>query len=375
MKKIFIFSLMCFQLNVFAEEVNEAKKESPFFNPMGLKDAKLGVVQKKDSNENLKVEDVKESVRSTLNLDEKEFSRIMSQVEPEVAGSVAKVVESMKEEDQDKVLKILQDNKIALFKAYITGEVPKEVDNQLSDSIEGYKKLSDQERKAIFLNGSKVAGKLLFESIIKTDGTIGYLLGSETSTPVVELNTKLLNLRTITVGDFKIENVHMEVQAGYPQSGFVLLSGKLRHKDSPVTYEGQILSLKNDDVKEVLDLSIANARVNYEILPWLEAYGGLNVGFRSYADGNVLALDPRVGIEVNQDFDSLKLNAFAEGGLRIAEGNAFFNCGGSVGLNILDNDHVVMDAAFMNRISLESDPRMFGNSVETFNGIVLKGRF
>lgn len=366
MKKTLGIVLLLSQFSVFAEEskpISLEKVEKSWENPH-------------DVINSTQVRPMVDSVKSTLNIaTDEEVAEILKTAQPALYKKIADLNINLTEEKKEKLKSVFLNNKAAVLKTYLTGELDSELDKKMSEVLPEIKSLDKKSKNEIASASGSVANKLLIEKMIEADATLGVLLGDTTSTGVAELNAKLLNLRKINIGSVEIDDVHIKVELGFPRNGIALVSGKIKDKDSKLSYDITLGSFSKDLAKQVSEFSIAQARINHHILPWLSTYGGLKLGLRSYEDGTVGTLDPTVGIEVNKDFGNVKGKAFVEGTYRIGEANTVLNCGGTLGVELIDNDYVKLNSALIGRMSLESNPRVFGNESEMFTGVGFTGSF
>jgi hypothetical protein len=366
LKKSLAAILLLSQFSVFAEE---------------KKPIEMGVVEKNWENphdviSSSQVRPMVDSVKSSLNIaSDEEVAEILKTAQPALYKKIADLNIDLTDEKKEKLQKIFLDNKASVLKTYLTGELDPELDKKIGEVLPQTKNLDKKTKNEIAKASGSIANKLLIEKMIEADATMGVLLGNTTSTGVAELNAKLLNLRKITIGNIEIDDVHMRVELGFPKNGLALVSGKIKEKGSKYSADITLGSFSKDLAKHVSEFNLAQARVNYNILPWLSTYGALKLGVRSYEDGTVGAFDPTVGVEVSRDFGAVKGKAYIEGTYRIAEANTVLNCGGILGMNLIDNDYLELNSALISRMTIESNPRAFGNESEMFTGVGFSGSF
>lgn len=317
-----------------------------------------------------------EKLKSTLNIgSDKDLAVIVKSVNPEIIKKVIDLNIQLTADQIKRLEKLAMDNKSALVATLITGNVPKGLLKKAEEIIPELKKLDEKSKDEVFKAAGKTANELVFEKLVKAELQAGINITDTGPYAVAQLNAQLLNIRKITLGGIEIEDVHIQLTAGYPQNGFQLINGKVKVQDSDLSFEGSVLGISHDIQNRVLELNIAQARINYNILPWLQSYGGTNLGVRSYTDGTVFAADPVLGLRARGKFGQIKAEGYVEGSYRIAESNAVFSCGGNVGMDVVNSDLLQMQAGILSRLTVESNPREYGNKFENFNGVGISGQF
>lgn len=317
-----------------------------------------------------------EKIKSTLNIgSDEDLAAIVKSVNPEIIKKVADLNIQLTDKQIKELEKLAMDNKGALVATLITGNIPKNLLKKAEEIVPELKKLEEKDKEEVFKAAGKTANKLVFEKMVKAELVAGINITDTGPNAVAQLNAQLLNIRKITLGGIEIEDVHIKVTAGYPQNGLQLINGKVKVKDSDFSFEGSVLGITHDMQNKVLEFNIAKARINYNILPWLQGYGGINLGVRSYTDGTVFAADPVLGLRAHGKLGPVKAEGYVEGSYRIAENNAVLSCGGNVGLDVVNSDVFKMQAGIMSRLTVESNPRENGNKYENFNGVGISGHF
>lgn len=314
--------------------------------------------------------------RETLNLGSNEdVIALARRINPQIIEKIQKLDVQLTDDQIARLEELALANKTKLIASLITGSYPEELMQQAAEIVPELGEMPEEDKKDIFTEARKTVNHTLFESMVEAEAQLGYLLGDTTSGGVAQLNANLLNLRTLTFGDITISNVHAEVQVGYPQNGFLLLSGEVAIKDSKFSYEGQLLGLTYDIRKRALEFNIATARVNYNLFPWLRAYGALGIGIRHDLSGTLLAIDPTIGVEAKTNVGPVRVQGFVQGQYQVLDRNAVLSCGGSAGLEILNKETVQIQTGIMTQLNVQSNPGPLDNRVEWLNTAGISGRF
>lgn len=276
---------------------------------------------------------------------------------------------------RDNLNKAISENKPAAVRTFLSGKIDPRIEIKLKSIVPEYAQVSSEKKEEIFRGPVLITQNYFVEKLFRVDGIFGGLSGDQYSFGVAQLSAKLLSNKKIKVGDMIIEDIHLKLEAGYPKNGLILVSGKITEPQSNFSFEGSLGSLSYDQAKEIFEVNAAEGQLRYSILPWLSGYAGTKLGYRSYRSGGLIYIDPSYGVEAKLKGDRLEAKAYVEGQYRPVENNAVLNCGTSVEIQFLENDLIKMNAAIISRYSVESNPQIKGNSVETFNGVGITGIF
>lgn len=319
-----------------------------------------------------------EALKETLQLgSDEEVIEMVKSIKPELIKKVAALDIELSPAQANKLEELTQKHKDVLVASVLLGTIPDEFINEASEIVPELNKLTKEEKKEVFKAASKTVNKLIIKKMLMVEPKLGYMLGSTNSGLVAGINARLANIRAIKIGNIIVEDVHMKLQLGYPTNGLVLINGKVSIPKSKWSFQGSLLGLSHDIRKQALDFNIASVRANYELMPWLHAYTQLDLlGIRSYDDGNFFSLaDPKVGVVAKKQVGKVQLQAFAEGGFKVAEQNPTLSCGASASLEVMNEDFMSVNAGIMTQVDLEGNPREHGNGASWTNGVGINGQF
>ncbi len=378
-----------FQLSLFAQENHPVEKPSSapaFSNPFLQVESFINQAKEEKSRADEEVlKAIKSSgIPSLIEISSEDQLAIAYKVflgNPELIKIMKnkKVHEiELNQESSDKMKQLVSEKRMAIIQFVVTGKISSELNDKINSALPELKKLSHEEKSLLFGAGKKAAQEMLIKEVVEANAEMGYLLGNTSSANIAQMNLILSNIRVIKIGDARIENLNLRLQVGYPEISGVLLSGDLKlDPNSPVTIKTDLLSLNYDHLKKITEFSVADLKLKYEVLPWLSANGGLNLGLRNYgAENNLdLALDPSVGIEVFNSGSPLKSKFYTDATYQVVQNNFVLDCGGSLGLDLIDEDDLQLSAGILSRLRYESNPRLLSNDTEVFNGISVHGKF
>lgn len=317
-----------------------------------------------------KVDEIKKSLH--LGSDE-ELIAIAKSVNPEIVKKIAELNIELTPEKIAKLEKLAVDNKSALIATLLTGKVSSGLMAQIEVIVPELKKLDGKTKQQVFNSVGETAGRLVFDGLARTEVLLGYLKGDKESYGIAQLNGRILNFRKITFGDIELSNVHVSITTGYPQNSITLLNGTVGLKGSKFSYEGALLGISHNIAEEKLEINLARARINYSILPWLNAYTGIGFGVKSTAQ-TIMTVEPKLGLEASAKKGRLTASAFVEGTYKLTEGRALVSCGGTLGFSVVDKDFIKVNTGIMSQLNIETNAGS-GNTVESINGFGISGRF